>query len=63
MVGLPAMLVFEFVTGGTLHDLLVQSRYCEEENPDEMKSRLNTEQLLTFMYGITCALEYLASYQ
>ena len=60
MVGLPDMLVFEFVAGGTLHDLLVQSRYYEEENPDEKKSRLNSEQLLRFMYGITCAMEYLA---
>ena len=54
------MLVFEFVIGGTLHELLVQSRYYEEENPDNMKSRLDSEQLLRFMYGITCALEYLA---
>ena len=60
MAGLPDMLVFEFVTGGTLHDLLVQSKYYEEENPDEMKSRLDSEQLLRFMYGITCAMEYLA---
>ena len=55
------MIVMEFVAKGSLLDLLIGSRYFDDHNPNEMKTRLEYNQMIKFLYDIAMGMEFLAA--
>ena len=54
------MIVVEFVPGGSLLDLLIRSCYYNDDNLNEIKSRLEYYQMIKFLYEIACGMDFLA---